>query len=131
VLDAMLAADAIEHVDAVARGRAVTIMRRMAELDAVIGKDRVMSQGTISMRAFRKALAVATVAFSSRRAKANLLVRSIATNKCRRPSAVCTLGDADMEMSDRIGLEALLPDRIALQRRQAADAVALQTAVQR
>ena len=37
----MLAADAIEHVDAVARGRAVTIMRRMAELDAVIGKDRV------------------------------------------------------------------------------------------
>ena len=41
------------------------------------------------------------------------------------------LGDVDMEVADRIGLELLLGGLVAFDLRQAADAVALQAAMQR
>lgn len=41
VLDAVLAAPRVEHVGHVAGGRAIGVARRVVELDAVVGQNRV------------------------------------------------------------------------------------------
>ena len=82
VLDAVLAAAHVEHVGHVSRGRAVGVARGEAELDAVVGQ-----HGVDACRArprpglARKADAVTRVALSTSWTKANLLVRSMATNR--------------------------------------------------
>ena len=70
------------------------------------------------------------VAFSCSSTKANLEVRSIATRRYSLPSG-SDLGDVDVEIAHRVGLELAPCWLVALYVWQPADTVALKTPVQR
>jgi hypothetical protein len=81
VLDVVLAAAHGEHVCHRASRRAGGVAWRITELDAVVGQDRVDLVRHGCDQAVRKAEVVTRFALSTRCTKANLLVRSMATNK--------------------------------------------------
>jgi hypothetical protein len=82
------------------------------------------------MRSRRKSAASILPALSTRRTKANLLVRSIATKEPQLAFSGLHLGDVDVEVADRVGGKALLLGLVALDLWQAADAMPLKAAVQ-
>ena len=87
--------------------------------------------GTAAIKACRKAAAVLTVAVSCSWAKANFENRSTATKRHSFAFFGADLGDVDMNVADRVGLERSLARPVAAGFGQPADAVALETAVQR
>jgi hypothetical protein len=78
-----------------------------------------------AIRASKKRATLDRSAFSCNSAKANLEVRSIATNRYSLPASVLDLDDVDVEIADRIGLKLALVWLVTFHLGQAGDAVPL------
>jgi len=79
VLDAMLATDLVEAVDAVARGPAIAVPRQVGELDAVVGEDRVQVVGDRFDQCFQERDGGWSIGLRVELSEGELRVRSIAT----------------------------------------------------
>ena len=90
VLDLVLAADAVEHVQPVAGGGVPLVLRHVAELHAVVGQYGVDPVRDGFDQSLQEVTAVLTFAASCNWAKANLEVRSTATKRWSLPSSVIT-----------------------------------------
>lgn len=90
MLDVVLAADAIEHVQPVAGRRTRAVLNAVAELDAVVGEDGMYLVGHRPDHRRQESAAVFTLATECNWAKAYFDVRSIATKRWSLPSSVRT-----------------------------------------
>ena len=129
VLDAVLVAAHVEHVRHVAGGWTVGVARREGELDAVVCQDGVDLVGERLDHPFQK---------GRRRSPSGLLdqlhngefARSINGDiEIELAFGGLDLGDINVEIPDRIGLEALLGGLVALDLWQPRDAVTRQAAM--
>jgi hypothetical protein len=126
VLDAVLVAHAVEDVPAI-----VDIAFARGELDAVVGQDRVDLVGH-GLDQFAQELGRFHLACAFHETSKGELAGAV--DSYEQPQLAFFrphLGDVDVKVADWVGLEALLLRLVALHRRQAADAVPLQAAVQR
>ena len=125
VLDAVLSADTIEDVF-----EGISIPLAIRELDAIIGEDGVDEVGDgrdeIAQELGRDHLSGFVVQFD----KGKLAGPINGHEEIELALVGLDFGDIDMEEADRVALELLLRRLVALDIRQPADVVALETAVQ-
>ena len=131
MLDAIFLAAHREHVGHVSRGGALSVARRIAELDAVVGQDRMDLVGNGLDQGDQEGGRRDPVRLRDELGEGELrgsIDRNIQMQLAFRR---LHLSDVDMEEADRVALELPLGRLVALDIRQPADAMALQTAVQR
>ena len=144
MLDAVLPAAHVEHVRDPGCGRAVGVARREGELDAPrhclsdqwrsngsIGQNRVDLVGNRLDQGDEKGRGGDPRGLCLQPDKGEFARPINGYEEMELPFGSLDLGDVDVEVADRIGLELLLRGRVACDVRQTRDVVALQTAVQR
>ena len=130
MLDAVLPAHEVEHVGSPSCRRSGPVARQIAELDAVVGQDRM----DLVRHGFDEGLEKVGGGMSVRPA-VQLGIRKLrGAVDGDEEIELAFLGpnfrDVDMEKADRVGLERAALRLIAIDLRQAADPVTLQAAVQ-
>lgn len=140
----------VDHVGHEACCWPVALAGQVTGLPPIVGQHGVDLARRASMSASKKAVAVCRLAFSSSLAKANFKIRSgwsaqapsRSNDQLQLAFLGADFGDVDVEArpvapliraasrADGIGLEAFLRGLVAVHRRQPADAVALQSAMQ-
>ncbi len=131
MFDAELGAGSIERMAAEPGCRSGSVLRQVGELDAVVGQDGVDLIGHGFDQGLEEAGRCPGVGFLDELREGELGCPVDGHEEVEFPLFGSDLGDVDMKEADRVALE-LLPRRLlALDIRQAADAVALQAAMQR
>jgi|GEM_PF-1389898 len=130
VLDALGRTRAVEHVHAQSGGRAVSARRQVAELNPVVGQNRVNLVGHDAENVVqeRGGSLDSGLFFEPREGE---LGGTVDSNEHVQLALGCThLGNVDMEVANRVALECLARWPVALNMRQSADPMTLQTSVQ-
>lgn len=129
MFDIVFAADAIEHVGAVLRGWSIAVLRHVTELDAVAGEHGVDLVRYRHDQAFEESCRSFAIGLIVELDEGEF-ARAIDGNEHVELAFPCSqFGNADMEVADRILLEALL-GLIAVDCGQPRDGVALEQPVQ-
>ena len=131
VLDAVGSADLVEAVHAVAGGPAVAISGQVGELNAVVGQDGVQAVGHGRDQSVQEACGARPVGLLMQLGEGELGGPIDRDEQVELARFGADLGNVDVEIADRIGLELALVRLVALYLRQARDAVPLQTSVER
>ena len=127
VLDVVRLAD---HVEAhLARPGGVAIARRLGELDAVVGEGRVDAIRHGFQEVFEELPGGPSISLVDALRHRKLAGAVDADEQIKLALSGLRLGDVDVEEADGIALEALALGLVALDVRQAGDAVPLKTAV--
>ena len=129
MFDAIFTTDAIEHVDAVLRGRAIAVLGHVAELNAVVGQHGVDFVGNSSDDVLKEGgsdLSVSLLVEFDDREFAHAIYGD---EHIELAVAGSDLGDVDVEIANRIVFEPLL-GFVALDGWQARDVVTLEQTVQ-
>ena len=132
MLDPVRSTEQIEHMGSPPGRRPLTVLRQVAELNAVIGGaivDRVRDNRDQVLQECGRGVQVRLL-MELRERKLRSSMRN-ATNRWSLPSAGKRFGDVDVEVADWVALERLLLLCLAFDRRQPADGVALEQAMQR
>jgi hypothetical protein len=103
----------------------------MAELDAIVGEDRVDVVGHDLDQGLQEGACGGDRGLLLQMREGELAGAIDRDKQMEPPFGGLHLSDVDVEVSDRIYLEALLLGGLSFQRRQAADVMALQAAMQR
>jgi hypothetical protein len=130
MLNAVLAAYLVETVDTETRGPAVTILREIDGLDAVVGEDRVEMVGNGLEQSFEERYRGWSISLSMQLDKHELGGSVDGYEQMKLTFLGANLGDIDVEVADRVGLELDLLGLVSANIGQPTDAVARQAAVQ-
>lgn len=131
MLDAIVAAAHREHMCDVASCRAFGAARRKAELNAVIGQNRVDLVGNGSDQGDEEGPSRHPVGALDQLHEGELARPIDGHEQVELALGGLNLGEVDMEEADRVGLGPFLRLLVALDLRQAADVVPLKAAEQR
>src|SRR5665213_613054 len=130
MFDAVLTTDLIEPMDPIACRPAIAIARQVSKLNAVIGEDGMQPVRDGFDQVFQERDGGGSVSLTMQLHKGELR-RAIDRHEEIELALFGTyLGDVDMEVADRVGLELPLLQLVAVHVRQPTDAVALQAAMQ-
>ena len=130
VLDAIFAAAHVEHVGEVGRGRAVPVAWREGELDSVVGQNRMNPVWHGGDQRFEESRCGLSVRLFDEQSEREFARAVNGDEEMELSLAGMYLGDVDVEVADGVALEALFRRLVALDIRQAADAMALKASMQ-
>ena len=130
MLDAVVPAGAIEGMAAQQRGRSLTVLRQIGELDAIVGEHRVDRIGNTVDQGLEERAGGLGVRPIDELRKDELRGAVDRHEEVELAFLGAHLGDVDVEVADRVGLELLLLRLIARHLRQTANAMALEAAMQ-
>src|ERR1700676_1350841 len=131
VLDAVSLADLVEAVDTITSGPAIAVARKVSELDAVISENGVKPVGHGCNQGFQEAHRDRSIGLFVQLDERKFSGAVDGNEEVELAFLGADLGDVDVEVADRIYLEFALVRLVAIDLRQARDAVALQAAMQR
>ena len=130
VLDAVVPATHGEHVSDEASGGTVSVTRRQAELDAIVGQDGVDFVGHRFDESCEKGRCGDTICLVHQLHEGELAGPVDGNEEVELSFGGLYLGDVDVEVADRVALERLLRRFAALDLGQTADPMAQQAAMQ-
>ena len=130
VFDAVFLATQVEHVRHPCCCRAIPVAWRQGELDTVVGENRVDFVWNGFDKGNQKRRGGNTIGLFDKMDKGKFACAINGNVKIELSLSRLNLGNVDMEITDGIGLELLLPGFVALHFRQSGNAMARQATVQ-
>jgi len=130
VLDAVLAAAHVEHMRHLAGSRATGIARRKSELDPIVGENSMDLVGDSCDQGHEECGCRGPARLPNQLYERELAGAINGNLEIELAFSGLNLSNVDMEIADRVSLELLPVDLVALHLRQPRDTMALQAAMQ-
>jgi diguanylate cyclase (GGDEF)-like protein len=130
MIDVVLAADTIEHVQPVASGRAGSMLNAVTELDAIIGEDGVYPVGDSLYQRCEEVGCSLHIGGRVELGKGKPRCAIDRHEEVEFALAGANLGDIDVKVADRVAFEGLSGGLVAGDLRQPADAVTLEASME-